>query len=107
LDLKGKGFSIGFDYRGESLNPTVVESEDIVTKPNVLDSEDGLQLMKFGCHGLRTAELKPASRDGLGAPVATEGTAPTGNDVCGEVAVRCSPCSSIRLHLDQLTSDGR
>ena len=92
-----------FLYRGgELIRPAMVERENVIAKPEMLGAVNIPKLDYFFSYRAWRPDMKSVTRDWLRAPVASVGTAPTGNQVERVVAMTRLPGIAVRPHVDQV-----
>jgi len=101
LDLERQSAVPQLNRIGELLDPSQVESEDVIAEPDMLRSVYFFELTDFSSHQLRRTKLKLVPGNGLGTPVAPVRASAARNHIRGEVAMRRHPGFPVWFQVDE------
>ena len=86
----------------EALHPAGLQAEDVVGEPDVVRPVQALEQFQFVRHMFRRATVVAVAIDGLGAPVALEGTAARGGHVQREESLAFPPDGRVGPRVQQV-----
>jgi hypothetical protein len=79
LNLEGQSAVPFLYFAGELSRPAMVERENVITKPEMFGAVSIPELDYFFGYRIRRPNMESVTRDWFGAPVASVGTAATGD----------------------------